>query len=131
MTTSTPSAGPLLRWTRFTSDPHGTGPEKRSAQIRALCLEAGFTLSDMKPPAAVPFWKTYPAGLAARWEFGTHAALYGRNLGLLGFHAQFYREALARHQGAKVLLWETTYDTNAPRAGAAGWLPRDRPSAQS
>lgn len=104
----------LLRWTRFASDPHGTGPEKRSAQIRALCHEAGFSVDDMKPPESVPFWRSYPAGLAARWRFGRHAALYNPSFGLLGFFSNFYREALARHQGARVLLWETTYDTMLP-----------------
>jgi len=83
----------LLRWTRFADNPHGTGPEKRSAQLRALCEEAGFAVADMKPPASVPFWRTYPAGFAARWRFGRHAALYNQSPGLLGFFANFYRGA--------------------------------------
>jgi glycosyltransferase involved in cell wall biosynthesis len=104
----------ILRWTRFASNPHGTGPEKRSAQILALCSEAGLAVDDMRPPARVPRWRAYPAGLAARWRFGARAAIYGRSIGLLGYHSEFYRAALAGHRGARVLIWETTYDVMLP-----------------
>lgn len=104
----------LLRWTRFKSDSAGTGPEKRSAQILALCTDAGFAVHDMQPPARLPRWRTYAAGLGARRRFGRHASVDRAGIGLLGFRAAFYRDALSRHQGARVLLWETTYDTLLP-----------------
>jgi glycosyltransferase involved in cell wall biosynthesis len=104
----------LLRWTRFESDSAGTGPEKRSAQILALCTDAGFAVHDMQPPARLPRWRTYAAGLGARRRFGRHASVDRAGIGLLGFRAAFYRNALSRHQGARVLLWETTYDTLLP-----------------
>ena len=104
----------LLRWTRFESDSAGTGPEKRSAQILALCTDAGFAVHDMQPPARLPRWRTYAAGLGARRRFGRHASVDRASIGLLGFRAAFYRNALSRHQGARVLLWETTYDTLLP-----------------
>ena len=112
----------LLRWTRFPSDPHGTGPEKRSAQIAALCRRAGFAVADMQPPVSVPRGRTLLAGLAARWRFGRRASLVARSIGLLGYQANFYREALARHEGRRLLLWETTYDRLLPAmARAAGF----------
>jgi len=104
----------ILRWTRFPSNPHGTGPEKRSAQILALCNQAGIAVEDMRPPARVSRWRAYPAGLAARLRFGARAAIYGRSIGLLGYHSEFYRTALAGHRGERVLLWETTYDAILP-----------------
>jgi hypothetical protein len=104
----------LLRWTRFASDAHGTGPEKRSAQIRALCASAGLGVSDMVPPAKVPRWRARWAGLEARWRWGARASVDHAGAGLLGYRACFYREALARHAGARVLLWETTYDSLLP-----------------
>jgi hypothetical protein len=104
----------LLRWTRFKSDPHGTGPEKRSAQIQALCHAVGFTLCNMIPPAKVPRLRAYLAGVRSRWRFGAHASVDGAGFGLLGYRAEFYRKALKEHHGVRVLLWETTYDTLLP-----------------
>jgi hypothetical protein len=104
----------LLRWTRFESNSNGTGPEKRSAQIRALCAGAGFVVDDMQPPASLPRWQVRFAGARARIRFGRHASIDHAGIGLLGFRALFYREALARHNGLRVLLWETTYDTLLP-----------------
>jgi len=117
------SAAPtLLRWTRFASNSRGTGAEKRSAQIRALCEDAGLGLVDMQPPAAVPRWRVWVGGLAARLRLGAGASVDRAGPGLLGYRAAFYRDALARHQGARVLLWETTYDSLLPAlAGAAGY----------
>ena len=34
--------------------------------------------------------------------------------GLLGYRMFFYRDGLARHRGARLLLWETTYDSILP-----------------
>lgn len=119
MSTSPPT---LLRWTRFASDPYGTGSEKRSAQIHALCEAAGFAVADMHPPSAVPRWRAWLAGLPVRWQLGARASVDRAGVGLLGYRALFYREALARHSGARVLLWETTYDTLLPKlARAAGF----------
>ena len=119
ISSTTPS---LLRWTRFASNSHGTGPEKRSAQIRTLCLQAGYALNDMLPPAAVSRWQTLTAGVAMRARFGRHASVDRAGLGLLGYRANFYRDALARHDGVRVLLWETTYDTLLPKlAREAGY----------
>ncbi len=106
--------GPLLRWTRFKSDPHGTGPEKRSAQIKQLCNDAGFAVLDMQPPAKTPRWRNLLAGVESRWRFGPLASVDRAGLGLLGYRAQFYRDALNKHHGTKILLWETTYDTQLP-----------------
>ena len=104
----------LLRWTRFASDPHGTGPEKRSAQIRSLCREAGFDLHDMQPPTHVSRWHSWRKGLGARLRHGNHASLDHAGIGLLGYRTQFYQESLSAHRGTRVLLWETTYDTLLP-----------------
>lgn len=104
----------LLRWTRFSSDSQGTGPEKRSAQILNLCLRAGYSVSDMTPPVSVSRWQTFAGGFAMRARFGKHASVDRAGFGLLGYRAAFYRDALARHDGARVLLWETTYDTLLP-----------------
>jgi hypothetical protein len=112
----------LLRWTRFASDSHGTGPEKRSAQILHLCEAAGYELSDMKPPARLARGRTWTAGLEARLRLGSHAPIDHAGIGLLGYRTRFYHEALAAHRGARVLLWETTYDTLLPTlARAAGF----------
>lgn len=109
-----PGVRQLLRWTRFAGDPHGTGPEKRTAQIRALCEAAGFGISDMAPPQTTPRWRARLAGLGPRLRWGAHASVDHAGTGLLGHRALFYREALARHTGARVLLWETTYDSILP-----------------
>jgi hypothetical protein len=112
----------LLRWTRFKSDSHGTGPEKRSAQIKALCNAAGFSVCDMKPPTDVSRWRAYLAGLDARWRFGAHASVDRAGFGLLGFRSEFYRKSVKEHRGTRLLLWETTYDTLLPTfAKAAGF----------
>ena len=118
-----PAATPtLLRWTRFASNPYGTGGEKRSAQIRALCEAAGFAVADMQPPARVSRWQAWLAGLSARLRWGKNASVDHVGIGLLGYRFLFYREALARHQGTRVLLWETTYDSLLPSlARAAGY----------
>ena len=104
----------LLRWTRFASDAHGTGPEKRSAQILSLCREAGFDLHDMQPHETGARWQNWLAGLGPRLREGNHASVDHAGAGLLGYRARFYREALAAHRGPRVLLWETTYDSLLP-----------------
>jgi glycosyltransferase involved in cell wall biosynthesis len=109
----------LLRWTRFASDPHGTGGEKRSAQIRAVCEAAGFTLVDMQPAVFSPRWRSWLAGLRVRGRWGAQISVDHANVGLLGYRARFYHEALARHRGAKLLLWETTYDSLLPKLARA------------
>ena len=111
---SEPARHQLLRWTRFASDPNGTGPEKRSAQIKELAEAAGFTVADMVPPVSSPRLPTLLAGLGARLRYGSHASVSHAGIGLLGFNSRFYRRALAAHQGLKVLLWETTYDDLLP-----------------
>ena len=112
----------LLRWTRFDSDASGTGPEKRSAQIKALVEDSGFALTDMRPPASTPRIATLLAGLAARLRFGRFGSVDQAGVGLTGFRALFYRRALAAHRGEKVLLWETTYDHLLPNlARSAGY----------
>lgn len=123
-TTETAASAPsaLLRWTRFASKPYGTGAEKRSAQIHALCTAAGFVVRDMQPPATVSPWRAWPAGLPAWWRWGKRASVDRAGAGLLGYRALFYRQALAEHTGARVLLWETTYDSLLPAlARAAGY----------
>ncbi len=111
---SAPSRPRLLRWTRFASDPNGTGPEKRSAQIKELAEAAGFTLADITPPASTPRLPTLLTGLGARLRYGARASVTHAGIGLLGFNTLFYRQALAAHRGARVLLWETTYDDLLP-----------------
>jgi hypothetical protein len=108
------SRATVLRWTRFASNPHGTGPEKRSAQVLALCRAAGVDVFDMVPPRRVSTWQTWTGGLAARLRFGPLASIERAGPGLLGFRTAFYRDALRAHAGAKVLLWETTYDSLLP-----------------
>ncbi|MBI5771141.1 MAG: glycosyltransferase [Verrucomicrobia bacterium] len=113
---------PLLRWTRFASDPHGTGPEKRTAQITGLITAAGLAAKTMRPPASFPRWRAWLAGVQARARFGACAGVDRAGIGLLGYRTLFYRDAIARHRGARVLLWETTYDTLLPAmARAAGF----------
>lgn len=104
----------LLRWTRFESNPHGTGPEKRSFQIRDLVRSAGCEIADLKPPASTPRLLTHIAGLSARLRHGACASVDHAGIGLLGYRSLFYRRALNEHRGAKVLLWETTYDDLLP-----------------
>ncbi len=111
MTSSSPT---LLRWTRFSSDSHGTGSAKRTAQVRALCMQAGYTVADMRPPATVSRARTWIGGLSMRARFGANASVDHAGTGLLGYRSAFYRDALAKHDGARVLLWETTYDTLLP-----------------
>jgi hypothetical protein len=111
---SSPARPQLLRWTRFASDHNGTGPEKRSAQIKELAKAAGFTLADIVPPASTPRLPTLLAGLRARLRYGARASVSPAGIGLLGFNTLFYRQALATHCGARVLLWETTYDDMLP-----------------
>lgn len=112
----------LLRWTRFASDPHGTGPEKRSAQIRSLCRAAGFDLHDMQPPAGVSRWQSWTAGIGPRLREGNHASVDHAGAGLLGYRSRFYEKELSVHRGPRVLLWETTYDSVLPTlARAAGF----------
>lgn len=108
----------LLRWTRFAGNPRGTGGDKRSAQIRALCADAGLGLADMEPPAAGPRWRARLAGLAVRVRFGAGASVDRAGPGLLGYRAAFYRAALARHPSTRVLLWEMTYDSLLPALAA-------------
>lgn len=110
---------PILRWTRFDSDSHGTGPEKRTAQITELIAAAGLEAEMMRPPAAFPRWRTWLAGLAARRRFGARASVDRAGIGLLGYRTLFYGDAIARHRGARVLLWETTYDTLLPEMAKA------------
>lgn len=105
----------LLRWTRFASNHHGTGPEKRSAQIRDLVTAAGFGVSDMQPPTHTPRLRTMIAGLKARWSLGSHCSVDRAGAGLLGYRSVFYRHALKSHAGPRVLLWETTYDSLLPK----------------
>jgi glycosyltransferase involved in cell wall biosynthesis len=112
----------VLRWTRFASNPYGTGSEKRSAQIRALCEAAGFAVADMQPPSGNARWRARLAGMLIRWRLGRHASVDDAGAGLLGYRSLFYRNALARHRGARMLLWETTYDSILPTlARAAGY----------
>ncbi len=108
------NASTLLRWTRFASDAHGTGPEKRSAQILSLCREAGFELHDMQPRETGSRWQRWLAGIGPRLREGDHASVDHAGIGLLGYRAGFYREELAAHRGPRVLLWETTYDSLLP-----------------
>lgn len=108
------SATSLLRWTRFASDAHGTGPEKRSAQVLSLCNAAGFTLNDMQPPSSSSRLGSWTEGFKMRARFGSLASVDRAGAGLLGYRARFYRDALAAHKGARVLIWETTYDTLLP-----------------
>jgi hypothetical protein len=110
-----PSAPPrLLRWTRFASNAQGTGPEKRTAQILELVRAAGYDLSDMVMPPAVPRIPGMLAGFAALLRHGTRASVDHAGAGLLGYRSIAYRQALAAHSGPKVLLWETTYDDVLP-----------------
>jgi hypothetical protein len=122
MTATRSALGPILRWTRFDSDPHGTGPEKRTAQISELVAHAGFAVESMRPPTGFSRWRTWYSGAQARWRFGPCASVDRAGIGLLGFRYLFYRQALSRHRGARILLWETTYDTVLPSmALAAGF----------
>lgn len=109
----------LLRWTRFTSDPHGTGAEKRSSQIRGLCETAGFAIAEIQPPARAIRWSDRLVGLCVRFRFGRRVSVDGARLGLLGYRSRFYRDAMTRHHGARILLWETTYDTLLPTLARA------------
>lgn len=112
----------LLRWTRFSSNPHGTGPEKRSAQIRAICAAAGYETRDMQSPETAPRLASWSSGIRARLQHGRYASVDRAGIGLLGYRDCFYRDALRSHPGARLLLWETTYDTLLPHlAKAAGF----------
>jgi hypothetical protein len=76
----------------------------------------------MAPPASTPRWRARLAGLGPRLRWGVHASVDRAGAGLLGHRTLFYREALARHPGARVLLWETTYDSILPElAHRAGY----------
>jgi len=111
---SPPAPRALLRWTRFTGSPFGTGGDKRSAQVRALCVAAGFSVEEMRPPSNVPRWRARLVGGWLRWRLGRHASVDEAGPGLLGYRAFFYRDGLSRHRGARLLLWETTYDSVLP-----------------
>lgn len=76
----------------------------------------------MQPPAAISRLQSGWHGLWAFWRFGRHASVDQAGVGLLGYRSVFYRSSLARYQGTKVLLWETTYDSLLPTyARAAGF----------
>ena len=70
-----------------------------------------------------------PSGGATVWRgcwcaagWGATPRSNGARLGLLGYRSLFYRDALARHHGARILLWEATFDTLLPTlARAAGY----------
>jgi len=109
----------LLRWTRFASNPFGTGPEKRSAQIADLARNAGLELDDIKTPVKVSRVSAWCSGVGIRLRHGRHASVDNVGIGLLGYRHQMYEQALAKHTGAKVLLWETTYDDILPTLARA------------
>jgi hypothetical protein len=76
----------------------------------------------MVPPATTPRWRARLAGIGPRWRWGARASVERAGAGLLGHRTLFYREALARHAGVRVLLWETTYDSILPElARRAGY----------
>lgn len=111
----------LLRWTRFESDPHGTGGEKRTAQLTELIAKAGLDARPFPPtsPRRAAIWLE---GVQARLRHGRNASVDHAGIGLLGYRALLYRRGLATHVGARVLSWETTYDDLLPAlARAAGF----------
>jgi glycosyltransferase involved in cell wall biosynthesis len=104
----------VLRWTRFKSDSHGTGPEKRSAQIRWLCESAGVELVELQPPDDFPRLRTKLIGAWLRLRLGPRASIDPAGPGLLGYRWWFFHSALKRHPEARAVLWETTYDDVLP-----------------
>jgi glycosyltransferase involved in cell wall biosynthesis len=104
----------VLRWTRFKSDSHGTGPEKRAAQIRWLCEEAGVALMDLLPAADFPRLRARLMGAWLRLRLGSHAAVDSAGLGLLGYRYFFFDSAVRRHPDSRLIIWETTYDDVMP-----------------
>ena len=112
----------ILRWSRFKPDSNGTGPEKRTSQITELIASLGFELEEMHPAANFGKLRTRIAGLVARLQAGSHASVDGAGIGLLGYRYLFYRNAISRHHGLRILIWETTYDTLLPKmARKAGY----------
>ena len=109
----------VLRWTRFASNPFGTGPEKRSAQIADLVRSAGLELVDITMSENVSRVSAWCSGLGIRLRQGGHASVDKAGIGLLGYRQQMYAQALAKHTGTKVLLWETTYDDLLPTLARA------------
>jgi hypothetical protein len=104
----------VLRWTRFQSDNHGTGAEKRTAQIRWLCETAGADLVDLRPPEDFPRLRARLMGAWLRLRLGARAAVDAAGPGLLGYRHFFFDSAMRRHPAARLIVWETTYDDVMP-----------------
>jgi hypothetical protein len=109
-----PTRPTVLRWTRFQGDRHGTGAEKRTAQIRWLCDEAGVEVVDLQPPEDFPRLKARLMGAWLRLRLGAHASVDSAGPGLLGYRYFFFDTAVRRHPDSKLIVWETTYDDVMP-----------------
>ena len=104
----------VLRWTRFRGDRHGTGAEKRTAQIRWLCDEAGVEVVDLRPPEDFPRLRARLMGAWLRLRLGARAAVDSAGPGLLGYRYFFFDAAVRRYPDSRLIVWETAYDDVMP-----------------
>lgn len=104
----------VLRWTRFQSDRHGSGAEKRTAQIHWLCEDAGVEVVNLRPPEDFPRLRARLMGAWLRLRLGARAAVDSAGPGLLGYRHSFFDSAMRRHPDSRLIVWETTYDDVMP-----------------
>lgn len=110
-----PSRQSILRLTQFPPDPNGHGACRRTLQLQEMCEEAGFDVVDISlSPAPVSRLARYLRssrwyGLGKRPISHLH---YGP--GLVGAYDYALRQAFSQFEGARVVIWERTFDRLLP-----------------
>lgn len=100
----------ILRNTTFKVDPNGHGGNRRTAQIAELVQSAGYEIAD------VGCWANSPSGRLANYVNGVRFWVQNpleilplpRLINLCGHQSQIFQQAIDRHPGRKLLLWEAT-----------------------
>jgi len=99
----------ILRATEFEVNPSGHGGNRRTAQIDELVREAGLGISNLNIDIKTTTrWSRYLKGIQvlAKQKFKIKPDY--RIISGCGFEYQIYQEALNKHSGQKILLWEAT-----------------------
>lgn len=110
-----PSRQSILRLTQFPPDPNGHGACRRTLQLQEMCVGAGFNVVDISlSPSPVSRLARYLRstrwyGLGKRRISHLH---YGP--GLVGTYDYALRQAFSQFEGARVVIWERTFDRLLP-----------------